>query len=136
METAHDGTRDIRRNEGTDPAFAAGYSGFEDGAANAVSVPLFLRMSRVQSRVLIPHANGQGADRQTACGRSEAGRLDRQGSLDFTVDPRFSSGEGAQRIAIEKAFARAAGNWTVTADLLGRSRTDRYKVVKKLGMKL
>jgi Nif-specific regulatory protein len=42
--------------------------------------------------------------------------------------------DAAQRAAIQKAFAKAAGNCTEAAELLGRNRTGLYKVVKKLQM--
>ena len=44
--------------------------------------------------------------------------------------------DAAQRAAIERAFSKSAGNWADAAKLLGRNRTDIYKVVKKLGMRI
>jgi transcriptional regulator of acetoin/glycerol metabolism len=35
-----------------------------------------------------------------------------------------------------KAISKAAGNWTEAAKLLGRNRTDLYRVLKNLGMTL
>jgi Nif-specific regulatory protein len=44
--------------------------------------------------------------------------------------------DAAQRAAIEKAFSKTAGNWKEAAELLGLNRTDIYRVVKKLGIRL
>jgi transcriptional regulator with PAS, ATPase and Fis domain len=43
-------------------------------------------------------------------------------------------GIAAQREAVEKAYLRTNGNWKDAADLLGRNRTEIYKVIKRLGM--